>query len=65
MRLDVWPFASCGGLVRREIPPAKRGGNKRTVDVREVVNDLMYLLSTGCPWRAMPKDQLPRSTVNH
>ena len=45
------------------IPPAKRGGNKRTVNVREVVNGLMYILSTGCQWRAMPKDLPPRSTV--
>ena len=52
-------------LVRPEIPPAKRGGNKRTVDVREVVNGLMYVLSTGCQWRAIPKDLPPRSTVNH
>lgn len=45
------------------IPPAKRGGNKRTVDVREVVNGLMYILSTGCQWRAIPKDLPPRSTL--
>ena len=32
-------------LVAPLIPPAKRGGNKRTVDVREVVNGLMYTLS--------------------
>src|SRR6202171_3689097 len=38
-------------LVEPEIPPAKRGGNRRTVDVREVVNGLMYILSTGCQWR--------------
>ena len=38
------------------IPPAKRGGNKRTVSLREVVNGLMYILSTGCQWRAIPKD---------
>jgi hypothetical protein len=30
------------------IPPAKRGGRKRSVDVREIVNGLMYVLSTGC-----------------
>ena len=30
------------------IPPARHGGNKRTVNVREVVNGLMYILSTGC-----------------
>ena len=45
------------------IRPGKRGGNKRTVNVREVVNGLMYILSTGCQWRAIPKDLPPRSTV--
>jgi transposase len=45
------------------IPPAKRGGNKRTVDIREVVNGVMYILSTGCQWRSLPKDLPPRSTV--
>lgn len=52
-------------LVKPEVPRAKRGGNKRTVDVREVVNGLMYVLSTGCQWAAIPKDLPPRSTVNH
>jgi transposase len=52
------------GLVEPEIGPAKRGGNKRTVDIREVVNGLMYVLSTGCQWRAIPKDLPPRSTVH-
>src|SRR3712207_8484680 len=46
------------------IPPAKPGGNKRTVDVRAVVNGVMYILSTGCQWAALPKDLPPRSTVN-
>ena len=46
------------------IPPAKKGGNKRTVDVRAVVNGVMYILSTGCQWAALPKDLPPRSTVN-
>jgi len=46
------------------IPPAKRGGGKRTVSIREVVNGLMYVLSSGCQWRAIPKDLPPRSTVN-
>jgi len=45
------------------IPPARRGGNRRHVDVREVVNGLMYILSTGCQWRAIPKDLPPRSTL--
>jgi len=51
-------------LIEAEIPPAKRGGGKRTVNLREVVNGLMYVLSTGCQWRAVPKDLPPRSTVN-
>ena len=46
------------------IPSAKRGGNKRHVDVREVMNGIMYVLSTGCQWRAIPKDLPPRSTVH-
>ena len=46
------------------IPPAKRGGGKRTVDMREVVNGVMYVLSTGCQWRYIPKDLPPRSTVH-
>jgi transposase len=46
------------------VPPAKRGGNKRTVVVRDVVNGLMYILSTGCQWASLPKDLPPRSTVN-
>ena len=51
-------------LVARLIPPAKRGGNRRHVDERAIVDGLMYILSTGCQWRALPKDLPPRSTVH-
>ena len=51
-------------LIGPLIPKAKRGGDKRTVDVREVVNGMLYVLSTGCQWRAIPKDLPPRSTVH-
>jgi transposase len=50
-------------LIEPFIPPAKRGGNKRTVNLREIANGLMYILSTGCQWRAIPKDLPPRSTL--
>ena len=50
-------------LVEPLIPPGKRGGGKRTVVMREVVNGLMYILSTGCQWRAIPKDLPPKSTI--
>ena len=51
-------------LVKPLIPPAKRGGNKRHVDERAIVDGLMYILSTGCQWRALPKDLPARSTVH-
>jgi transposase len=50
--------------VGKLIPPAKPGGNKRTVDIREVLNGVMYVLSTGCRWHAIPKDLPARSTVH-
>jgi transposase len=46
------------------IPPAKPGGNKRSVNIREVMNGVMYILSAGCQWRAIPKDLPPRSTIH-
>ena len=51
-------------LIEPLIPPAKRGGNKRHVNIREVLNGIMYVLSTGCQWRYIPKDLPPRSTVH-
>lgn len=45
------------------IPPARRGGRKRTVNIREVLNGLLYILSTGCQWRAIPRDFPSRSTI--
>jgi transposase len=51
-------------LVAPLIPPAKHGGRPRTVNVREVLNAVFYVLATGCQWRALPKDLPPRSTTN-
>ena len=50
-------------LVAPLIRPAKRGGRPRSVDVREVLNAIFYVLSTGCQWNAIPSDLPPRSTV--
>ncbi len=50
-------------LIAPLIPPAKRGGRKRSVNLREVLNGIFYVLSTGCQWAAMPKDLPPKSTV--
>jgi transposase len=51
-------------LVSPLIRPAKHGGRPRTVNVREVLNAVFYLLSTGCQWSALPKDLPPKSTVH-
>ena len=51
-------------LVEPFIPPAKRGGRQRTVEVREVLNGILYVLAPGCQWRALPKDRPPKSTVH-
>jgi len=51
-------------LIEPLIAPGKRGGGKRRVNIRAVVNGVMYILSTGCQWRYLPKDLPPRSTVH-
>ena len=47
------------------IPTAhtQRGGRPRTVDMREVLNTLLYLNRSGCQWEMLPHDLLPKSTV--
>jgi transposase len=40
-------------------------GRPATVDLREVVNALWYIKQTGCPWRYLPHDLPPRSTVHY
>jgi transposase len=50
-------------LIEPLIRPAKRGGRRRSVNVREVLNGIFYVLSTGCQWSALPKDLPPKSTV--
>ena len=51
-------------LVAPLIPPSKRGGRKREVNVREVLNAIFYVLWTGCQWKALPRDFPPKSTVH-
>jgi transposase len=51
-------------LITPLIPPAKRGGRKCTVDVREALSAISYMLATGCQWKALPKDLLPKCTAH-
>lgn len=43
--------------------PVRPGGRPRTVDLRQVINAILYLLRTGCQWEYIPKDFPPKSTV--
>ena len=44
------------------LPPAKPGGRPRSVDLREVLNGILYVLRNGCTWRALPHDLPPWGT---
>jgi transposase len=50
-------------LVAPLLPEAKRGGRPRTTALREVLNAILYLLRTGCPWSMLPREFPPKSTV--
>jgi putative transposase len=50
-------------LIAPLLPAPKRGGRVRTTSLREVLNAILYLLRSGCPWRMLPKDFPPKSTV--
>jgi transposase len=50
-------------LIARKMPPRRRLGRPRRVDLREVVQAIFYILSTGCQWRALPKEFPPFTTV--
>jgi putative transposase len=45
------------------VPSCKHGGRPRTVNIREVINTILYLDRTGCQWDMLPHDLLPKSTV--
>jgi len=51
-------------LLEPMIPPEKPGGRHRTVDMREVVDAILYILRTGCQWCNLPHDFPPWGTVS-
>jgi putative transposase len=50
-------------LLEPLVPPAKHGGHPRELDMREVVNTILYVNRTGCQWAMLPHDLLPKSSV--
>ena len=50
-------------LITPLLPGAKHGGRPRTVDIRTIINGILYLVRTGCQWRMLPVTFGPWSTV--
>jgi putative transposase len=50
-------------VVEGLIPPAHEGGRPRSVDMREILNAIFYILRAGCAWRLLPHDLPPWQTV--
>jgi transposase len=47
------------------IPPPKRGGRPRSVDMRELINAIFYQNRSGCQWRMLPSEFAPWGTVHY
>jgi putative transposase len=47
----------------RPLIPVHHVGRPRVVDLREVLNSILYLIRSGCQWDMLPHDLLPKSTV--
>ena len=54
-----------GELIRPWLPENHGSGQPTLVELREVVNALLYMKQTGCQWRYLPHDLPPRSTVHY
>jgi len=50
-------------LIEPLLPPPSRFGRPRTTDLNSVVDAILYMATTGCQWRQIPKDFPPYSTV--
>ena len=51
------------GVDRAAVTASETGWGPLTTDLREVINAILYMGSSGCQWRALPKDFPPTSTV--
>src|SRR2546423_651343 len=52
-------------LIAPLLPGPAWTGRQRTVELREVVNAVLYLLRTGCQWRLLPHDFPNHNTVRY
>jgi transposase len=52
-------------LIGPMIPPERPGGRHREADMRRVLDGILYLVRSGCAWRAIPHDLPNHSTCRH
>jgi len=52
-------------IIEPMLPPAKPGGRPRTVDLRSVIDGILYLVRSGCSWRMVPRDYGPWGTIHY
>ena len=50
-------------LIRPLIPPSKSGGRPRNVDMRGIINAILYIVRGGVSWRMLPREYGPWQTV--
>ncbi|MBA3587907.1 MAG: IS5 family transposase [Chloroflexi bacterium] len=50
-------------LIAPHLPPPARRGRPRKTELRTVVDAILFLASTGCQWRQLPKEFPPYTTV--
>ena len=50
-------------IVAPLLPPPVPAGAPRRTNLREVLNAIFYVLTTGCPWHALPQGFPPEGTV--
>ena len=52
-------------IIEPLIPAAEPGGRHRSVNMRQIVNGIVYLNRTGCSWRMLPHEFPPWGTVHY
>jgi putative transposase len=64
--LDRYPSDLSDGewvVVAALLPGPRPGGRPRTTKLRDVMEAILYMASSGCQWRMLPKEFPPVSTV--
>jgi putative transposase len=52
-------------LIEPLLPKPRRIGRPRKIDLRAVLNAILYMLATGCQWRALPREFPKRSSIQY